>query len=183
MLRSHFTIAWRDLLRYKIYSVINVLGLATGMAACLLIMLFVGYEWGFDRMHRKHVFRLGEVQRFEGMVLPQKVPLTAFAMGPALNADFPEVANYTHLIANGNVLLHHGQKHIPIPGSFFADTSFFQVFDFRLLAGDPKTALAGPGCWPSGWPGSRLPSNPSGRPAPTRSKACAANDPALFWLK
>ncbi len=104
MLLSYLFIALRNLLRYKIYSAINVLGLTIGMAACLLMLLFVGHEWSFDGMHRKNVYhRLDEVQQFEGMVAPQNVALSMFPMGPALNDEFTEVVNTTHIFADEKV--------------------------------------------------------------------------------
>lgn len=145
MLRSYFTIALRNLLRYKIYSAINVLGLSIGMAACLLMMLFVMHELSFDRMHKKNVYRLDEVQQFEGMVAPQNVALSMFPMGPTLNNDFPEVLNATRIFGGGKEPLQYGEKKIFVEKMFWADAEFMQVFDFPLRAGDRKTALKQPG--------------------------------------
>jgi putative ABC transport system permease protein len=145
MLRSYFTIALRNLLRYKIYSAINVLGLSIGMAACLLMMLFVSHELSFDRMHKKNVYRLNEVQQFEGMVAPQNVALSMFPMGPTLNRDYPEILNATRIFGGGKVPLQYGEKRLFVPNRFWADDQFLQIFDFPLLAGDRKTALKQPG--------------------------------------
>jgi putative ABC transport system permease protein len=68
MLKNYFTIAWRNLSKHKLYSGLNIVGLAIGMAACIVIMLFVYYEKSFDQMHKKNIYRLNEVQKFPGMV-------------------------------------------------------------------------------------------------------------------
>ena len=68
MLKNYLKTAWRNLWKNKIYSSINVAGLAIGMAACIIILLFVSYERSFDNFHSKNIYRLNEVQKFEGMV-------------------------------------------------------------------------------------------------------------------
>ena len=78
MFRNYFKTAWRNLWKNKIYSFINITGLAIGMAACILILLFVFYERSFDNFHKKNIYRLNEVQKFEGMVASQKVALSMF---------------------------------------------------------------------------------------------------------
>jgi putative ABC transport system permease protein len=145
MLRNYFKIALRNLWRHRAYSAINVFGLAIGMAACLLIMLFVGYERSFDAFHRKTLYRLDEVQQWEGMVAPQNVALSMPPMGPALKSDFPEVRNYTRIFANEKVPLQLGEQKVYIPKIFWADPGFTQLFDFELLLGDRATALKEPG--------------------------------------
>src|SRR6201996_9737532 len=97
MFRSYFKTAWRNLRKNKVYSAINILGLAIGMAACIVIMLFVFYERSFDRMHTKNIYRLNEVQKFPGMVSSQKVALSMYPMAQTMKAEFPEILNYTHV--------------------------------------------------------------------------------------
>jgi putative ABC transport system permease protein len=81
MIKNYFKIAFRNLWKHKGFSAINILGLAIGIAACLVIMLFVTYERSFDSMHSKNIVRLNEVQQFEGMVQPQNVALSMYPMG------------------------------------------------------------------------------------------------------
>jgi putative ABC transport system permease protein len=145
MLRNYFKIALRNLWRHKGYSAINVFGLAIGMAACLLIMLFVGYERSFDGIHQKNLYRLDEVQQWEGMVAPQNVALSMPPMGPALKNDFPEVLSYTRIFANEKVPLQMGDQKVYVPKIFWADSSFVHLFDFELLLGNRNTALKEPG--------------------------------------
>ncbi|MDP4130730.1 MAG: ABC transporter permease [Bacteroidota bacterium] len=93
MFKNYILIAWRNLRKHKLYSGINIIGLAIGMAACIVIMLFVYYERSFDTMHKKNIYRVNEVQKFPGMVASQKVGLSMFPMGPTMKADFPEILN------------------------------------------------------------------------------------------
>src|SRR5574338_585258 len=97
MFKNYFKTAWRNLWKRKAYSIINIIGLAIGMAACIIIMTFVLYEKGFDSFHTKNIYRLNEVQKFEGMVSSQKVALSMFPMGPTLKNEFPEIKNFTRI--------------------------------------------------------------------------------------
>src|SRR6266516_3871206 len=97
MIKNYFKIAWRNLWKNKVYSAINIAGLSIGMAACIVILLFVFYERSFDRFLSKNIYRLNEVQKFEGMVASQKVALSMFPMGPTLKNEFPEVNNFTRI--------------------------------------------------------------------------------------
>lgn len=74
MFKDYFKIAWRNLWKNKVYSAINILGLAIGMAACIVILLFVFYEKSFDRFHTKNLYRLNEVQKFPGMMACWREP-------------------------------------------------------------------------------------------------------------
>jgi len=87
MIKNYFVTAWRNMRKNKVFSAINVAGLAIGMAACIIIMVFVFYEKSFDRFHTKNIYRLNEVQKFEGMVASQKVALSMFPMGPTLKNE------------------------------------------------------------------------------------------------
>ena len=94
MFKNYLKIAWRNIWKNKVYSAINIIGLAIGLAACIVIMLFVFYERSFDAIHTKNLYRLDEVQKFEGMVAPQNVALSMYPMGPSLVKDFPEVKSF-----------------------------------------------------------------------------------------
>jgi len=87
MIKNYFVTAWRNMRKNKVFSAINVAGLAIGMAACIIIMVFVFYEKSFDRFHTKNIYRLNEVKKFEGMVASQKVALSMFPMGPTLKNE------------------------------------------------------------------------------------------------
>jgi putative ABC transport system permease protein len=144
MIKNYFKIAWRNLWKNKVFSFINVVGLAIGMAACVVIMLFVLYETSFDNFHKKNIYRLNEVQKFEGMVASQKVALSMFPMGPTLKNDFPEVRNFTRVWWNAKNQLTYKDKKIYLPQAFFVDSTFLEIFNFKLIKGAAETVLQKP---------------------------------------
>jgi len=144
MIKNYLKIAWRNLWKHKGYSLLNILGLATGMTACIIIMLFVFYEKSFDGIHTKNVYRLDEVQKFEGMVAPQNVALSMFPMGPTLKNEFPEVINFTRVRKMDKVKLRVEDKRVTLSSGYFVDSTFLQIFDYRLTKGDKGQALQKP---------------------------------------
>jgi len=144
MFKNYFKTAWRNLRKNKTYSIINIAGLAIGMAACIVIMLFVFYEKSFDRMHTKNIYRLNEVQMFPGMNTSQKVALTMFPMGPTMKDEFPEILDYTHIRWNPKYQATYREKRVFLPQMYMVDTSFLRMFDFRLLKGNRATVLQKP---------------------------------------
>jgi putative ABC transport system permease protein len=144
MIKNYFKTALRNLLKNKAFSAINIIGLAIGMAVCIIIMLFVFYENSFDNFHSKNIYRLNEVQKFEGMVATQKVALSMFPMGPTLKNEFPEIKNFTRIHWNDKVQMTYSDKRIYLPSVFYVDSTFFQLFDYRLLKGNRATVLQKP---------------------------------------
>lgn len=145
MFRNYLTIAFRNLAKHQIYSFINVFGLAIGMAACLVIFLFVSDELSFDGFHQKkdRIYRLDEVQSFEGMS-PQNVALSMPGMGPNLLLEMPEIADFTRFWNWDNMLYQQGVKELLVERTVMVDSTFLDIFDFRLLQGDAATALDAP---------------------------------------
>ncbi|GAB3315274.1 ABC transporter permease [Larkinella ripae] len=144
MLRNYFKIAWRNLLRNRAFSAINIVGLAIGLATCLLISLFVLDELSYDRFHEK-ADRIVRVV-FQGTVQGGKMN-EAHVMPPVartLRADYPEVEEATRLRVGGRPQFRIGDKVFNDERMAFADSNFFQVFSFPLVQGDPKTALTQP---------------------------------------
>ncbi|MEP7141909.1 MAG: ABC transporter permease [Ferruginibacter sp.] len=144
MLKNYFKIAFRNLWKNKVFSAINIVGLAIGLAASIMIMLFVFYERSFDRLHTKNLYRLNEVQKFEGMVASQKVALSMFPMGPTLKNEFPEIKNFTRVNWHEKYQMTYLEKRITLPEMYFVDSTFLQMFDFELLKGNRATALQKP---------------------------------------
>jgi putative ABC transport system permease protein len=107
-------------------------------------MLFVGYEQSFDSFQIKNVYRLNEVQKFEGMAATQKVALSMFPMGPTLQNDFPEIRHFTRVNFRSKFQLTLGEKRVILPQVFFVDSTFLDMFDFKLLKGNRATALQQP---------------------------------------
>jgi putative ABC transport system permease protein len=141
MIKNYFKIAWRNLKKNKVYSTINIFGLATGIAACLVIFLFVLYEKSFDSMHSKNIVRLNEIQKFEGMVKPQNVALSMYPMGPTLKNEFPEVKNFTRIIQTHKMEIRNQGTKIFLPSVLYADSTFLKLFDFQIIEGDRNTLL------------------------------------------
>ena len=141
MIKNYLKIAWRNIWKNKVFSAINIIGLSVGLAACIIIMLFVSYEKSFDNFHSKNIYKLDEVQKFPGMVSSQKVGLSMFPMGPTLQADFPEVKDFTRARQQEKYQLTYGEKKVYLPQALFVDTTFLGIFDFKLLKGERKSVL------------------------------------------
>ncbi len=144
MIKNYFLIAWRNLWKNKVFSAINIFGLAIGMTACIVIMVFVFYEKSFDGMHTKNIYRLDEVQKFEGMVAPQNVALSMFPMAPTLKQEFPEVLNVTRVRRTEKANMRVGENRIVLPALFYVDSTFLQMFNFELVRGNRQTVLEKP---------------------------------------
>ncbi|MDN5211326.1 ABC transporter permease [Fulvivirgaceae bacterium BMA12] len=145
MLRNYFLVAFRNLAKNKIYSLINLCGLAIGMAACLVIYLFIHEELSFDKFHQKknQIYRLDEVQSFTGTET-QKVALSMPGMGPNLANEFPEIRSFTRFWDMGSSLYQKGPEKFLIDKTVLVDSTFLEIFDFELLSGDRSTALDQP---------------------------------------
>jgi putative ABC transport system permease protein len=144
MYKNYLKTAWRNLRKNKVYSTINILSLAIGLAACIIILLFVNYERSFDTFHTKNIYRLNEVQKFPGMVSSQKVALSMFPMGPTLVREFPEIKNFTRINWDEKVRVEYNEKQVFLPSSFNVDSTFLQIFDFEMTKGNRQTALQKP---------------------------------------
>ncbi|NND35409.1 MAG: FtsX-like permease family protein [Saprospiraceae bacterium] len=145
MLRNYLKIAWRNTWKNKLWSFINISSLALGIAACLLIFLFIQDERSFDAFHNKgdRIYRLDEVQSFPG-TNTQKVALSMPGMGPALLRDYPEVENFSRYWTRGKHLFIKDDRKILIEETVFVDSSFLEIFDFPLLSGNRQSALKEP---------------------------------------
>jgi putative ABC transport system permease protein len=151
MIKNYLTVAFRNLFRNKVYSLINIFGLAIGMAAGFLIFEYVYFETTYDRFHKNvdRLYRVGIKSKGTKGWGPGNAA-THPAAGPALKAAIPEVVDFVRL-APPNVFIKNttvsytdekGQtKRFNEPNYYFADASFFNVFTFPLVAGDAKTAL------------------------------------------
>lgn len=135
MFKSYFTIAIRNLLRQKGYSFINILGLAVGLAAAIVILLWVKFEFSYDKPHEKidRIYRLGQSQYYTSG------PLHVFAMPAPLaaqmKADFPEVVD-AFRYSNGAKIIRYEDKKFS-EQMLYADKEMFSVFSFDFIAGDP----------------------------------------------
>ena len=143
MLKNYIKIALRNLRKYKGYSLINILGLAVGIAVCLLIFKYVSHELSYDEYHSKseRIYRITVDH-------PQAhIALTPSMMLPTLQKLFPEVEAGVRLFDAGRFqpLVIRNQDRVFEERKFvYADSSLFEVFDFQLISGNPNTALAKP---------------------------------------
>lgn len=144
MFSHYFLSAWRNLLRHKAQSAINIFGLATGIASCLLIYLYVSSEQRYDRQFSDgdRIYRLTSNLNLAG----QKDRIARNSLKPAqeLHAMFPEIESYLRFMILGRQTIWYEDKMFNEKEIAFADSTFFQFFDFKVLAGDQKTCLIAP---------------------------------------
>jgi putative ABC transport system permease protein len=140
MLISNLNIAFRYIWKNKVYSAVNIIGLALSMACCLIISVFIWNELQHDAFHtyRDHIYRLTEKQNQAGTIYD--VAVTPGPLAPALQKDFPEIAN-TVRFGQWSGTLKNGMNIFQEKKILITDNSVFEVFNFPLLKGDPKTAL------------------------------------------
>ncbi len=144
MVSTYLKSAFRSLKRNRTYSLLNIFGLAIGMAACIVILLFVFYENSFDSMHHRNIYRLNTVQKFANTATPDRTSISLFPMGPTLKDEFPEVLSYCRVDRYKQYQMTYGEKSVFFPQTYFVDTTFLRMFDFQLLKGDRQTALLKP---------------------------------------
>jgi len=149
MLKNYLTTAFRNFLRHKSFTLLNVIGLSLGMAASLLILQYVKYERSFDTFHSKanDIYRI-QYNGWQNGKLRFECAAAVPAVGPALKNNFPEVKQFTRLYPVSGVVSYETPNHELI--SFLeekmqiTDPAVFEVFDFKLLTGNQQTALQGP---------------------------------------
>ncbi|RYU97576.1 ABC transporter permease [Emticicia agri] len=144
MIKNYLKIAFRNLVKNKVFSAINVLGLAIGIATCLIIMLFVQDELSFDRYNEK-ADRIVRVV-FKGMINGEEMK-EAVTMAPTastLKNDYQEVEDATRLRTYGYHKIVVGEKTFKDGNLAYVDANFFQIFTLPLIKGDAKTALLEP---------------------------------------
>jgi putative ABC transport system permease protein len=144
MIRNHLVIAFRNLLRHKGFSLINLAGLTIGIAGCLLIILFVSSELSYDRYHEKsdRTYRIGIESAHGGSHFFSS--LTSGAMKEALDAEFGEIEETCRLFPAPTAIVRVGDKNFLEENFFYADPSFYKIFTVPLIEGDPATVLSRP---------------------------------------
>lgn len=145
MLRNYLKIAWRNLLKNKLYSIINIFGLAIGLTCFLLISLYVVDELSYDRYLKDaaRIYRVHSDIKFGGT--ERKMAQSSDPFGPTLKKDYPEVEQYVRLFTqNSRRFIRKGNEFLVEHNCVNADSTFFEVFPFRVLEGDAQTALNAP---------------------------------------
>lgn len=145
MIRNYIKIAWRNLLKNKTFSFINIAGLAIGMAACLLILQYVSFQLSFDQFNKNaaDIYRVVN-DRYQNGKLIQHGTITYSAIGKAMQDDFPQVLNHTRVMPNGPVIITYNDKKIGDQNGLAVDNSFLSMFSYPIVAGDSKNALQEP---------------------------------------
>ena len=150
MVRNFITMAYRNLIRHRVFSFINIVGLAVGIAAALLLLQFVGFERSYDDFHvnAKNIYRLRH-DSYKNGVLENSSAISYYGAAPAIKESFPEVVNVVRLhradgminyyTGSGEIISHHESK------AFYTDSSFFSVFSFPLVIGNANHVLRQPG--------------------------------------
>jgi len=143
MFKNYLKVALRNIRKNRVNAFINITGLAVGMACCIIILLWVQDELSYDRFHPNadHIYRVVS-EHYSGSktsIIGESPSL----VGPTLVAEYPEVVNFTRVQSGwkGSYYLHHGEKNFYNERLANADPSFFDVFHFPFIRGNPKTAL------------------------------------------
>lgn len=143
MIKNYFKIAWRNLVKDKLYTGVNLIGLATGITACMLIGLYIRNETSYDNFHA-HANRIARVyMEYSFSGTQSKVDLTGTKVGPQLKRDFEQIETYVRTMRSersvSNGIRSFDEKHV-----LYADSDFFKMFSYPLLSGNSTTALDGP---------------------------------------
>ena len=145
MIKNYFLIAWRGLKKNRLFSAINIFGLAIGLGVCLLIALFVAHELSYDRynLNADRIFRLdADIQSGDMFYHNWDSPPP---VGPVLGTDFPDIESVVRIDCYvTKMLVRKGDQTIQEDHAAWADSTLFAVFTIPLSAGDPKTALVEP---------------------------------------
>ncbi|HEX5025079.1 MAG TPA: ABC transporter permease [Agriterribacter sp.] len=148
MFQNYFKTAWRNFVRYKVYSAINIAGLAIGLAACMLIVLYVNHESGYDSFH-KNAGRIYWIQT-KLKIGPESVfvPYLNYSAGPMVSKRNPSVESFLRIKnAESNTIIQNPEEpsHKFSEAQFlFADSNFFSFFSFKLLQGNKEQVLRNP---------------------------------------
>lgn len=146
MFRNHFKTAWRNLMKYKFISFINLFGLTIGLTCCLLILTYILNELSYDK-YNKNADRVYRITRtfYDGNGKEMlNLSTVAPPFGYYLPTDFPEIEKMTRLLNVGITPLRYKDKLINEPNVYFGDENLFDVFTVDVLKGNPKTALNDP---------------------------------------
>ena len=145
MIKNYIKIAWRNLLKNKGFTFINIIGLSLGIGCFIIISMFVVDEVSYDRFHEKadRIYRIHSDISFGGTDLNMAV--SQDPMGETLKKDYPEVEDYARIYASsGSKLIKNGDEYINEGAVAHADSTLFDVFTLPVLHGNAKTALTKP---------------------------------------
>lgn len=144
MIKNYLKIAFRNLLRNKLFSGLNILGLVIGMVTCLLILQYVHFEKSYDSFHEnaEHIYRVANASAKDAS---RQGTSTFLGTGQTLKRELDEISQVTTIIHGDNGLINYEHKRFNEKDFYFVDATFFEVFpSFKLIQGNPGTALTKP---------------------------------------
>ncbi|QJB32700.1 ABC transporter permease [Chitinophaga oryzae] len=144
MFRNYLLIAWRNLVRYKYYTLINIAGLAIGLATCWLLLLYVLGETSYENFfpERDRVYRAVNDATWSGGSL--NIATTSAPFAALLKKDYPEIEEVARVLPDGGSLLDYNGKKLQVDDIFFADSTFLKVLPFPLEEGDAGVCMSQP---------------------------------------
>jgi putative ABC transport system permease protein len=145
MIRNFLKVAWRNLVKNRTFSIINITGLAAGLASFILIVLYVVDELSYDKYNEKaaRIYRVNSDIRFGGSEL--RLAVTSDPMGATLKKDYPQVEEFVRFYASGgSKQVKKGDQYLNEANVLHADSTLFNVFTLPALSGDTRTALNEP---------------------------------------
>jgi len=146
MFKNYFKIAWRNLMKYKFISFINLFGLTVGLTCCLLITTYIINELSYDRYNKnaENTYRVTRTFKNGDGAVSLVLSTVSPPFGYYFPTDFPEIQKMTRLLNIGTTPLKYKEKLINEPNVYFADENLFNVFTLKVLEGNPQTALKDP---------------------------------------
>lgn len=144
MLANHLVFAYRNLWRKKFYSVLNIAGLAIGLAVCMIIVFYVRHEFTYDSHHQNAERIIRITTKFETPDKPMVIASTPVLLASYLNKDYPEIENTTRLQPS-EAIIKCGEKLQDERDVYFSEPSIFKIFSFKFLDGTAQNALTRPG--------------------------------------
>src|SRR5258705_2275351 len=146
MIKNYFKIAFRNLLKYRFISFINLFRLTVGLTCCLLITVYILNELSYDRYNKNadNIYRVTRSFNNSDGVVSLNLSTISPPFGYYFPTDFPEIRKMTRLLDNGITPTKYNDKIFNEKNIFFADENLFDVFTVKVLKGDPKTALLNP---------------------------------------
>jgi len=143
MFKNYFRTALRNLRKHKLYSAINIFGLTVGLAACLLIGIYISHELSYDRFNKNADRIVRATMEYKQAETVNTVATTGTKVGPQFKRAFPAVEEYVRTFISSSVVK-SGDKVFEEPRVLFADDPFFKVFSFHVIRGNAATALDAP---------------------------------------
>ncbi len=144
MFRNYILTAWRNIMRNKLYAVLNIFCLSVGITGAILIALLINQELSYDRYHENfhNIYMITGEYNVGGS--SETLAITALPLGPALKEEFTSIKNYVRFRHIDNIDVETETSEFLEKGFFMADSTVFSVFTFKFIEGDPKTALSKP---------------------------------------